>query len=33
MSFYELIHGAGHACPTIKAENDRKYGTKGVKHV
>jgi len=33
MSFYELIHGAGHACPTIKAENERKYGTKGTKHV
>ena len=33
MSFYELIHGTGNSCPTIEAENDRKYGTVGEKHV
>ena len=33
MSFYELIHGTGNNCPTIEAENDRKYGTVGEKHV
>ena len=33
MSFYELIHGTGNNCPTIAAENDRKYGTVGEKHV
>jgi hypothetical protein len=26
MSIYELIHGNGDACPTIKAEIIRKYG-------
>lgn len=33
MSFYELIHGCGSKCPTIAAENDRKYGTVGEKYV
>jgi len=33
MSFYELIHGTGNMCPTIAAENDRKYGVIGEKHV
>jgi hypothetical protein len=33
MSFYELIHGTGNKCPTIEAENERKYGAVGAKHV
>jgi phosphoheptose isomerase len=33
MSFYELIHGTGNNCPTIEAENERKYGAVGAKHV
>jgi|19_taG_2_1085344.scaffolds.fasta_scaffold88856_2 hypothetical protein len=26
MTFYQLIHGTGNACPTIKSELIRKYG-------
>jgi len=29
MAFYQLIHGTGNACPTIKAELIRKYGKAG----
>ena len=29
MTFYQLIHGTGNACPTIKSELIRKYGKAG----
>ena len=29
LTFYQLIHGTGNACPTIKAELIRKYGKAG----
>ena len=29
LTFYQLIHGTGNACPTIKAELIRKYGKSG----